>query len=167
MKWTFHICKEPTYCKINFLEHYCLRPFLVATPCNIAEVHKAKGTVKIGSSRRLQRHHAAETQRIQVVEVFLKNQHPPRLLSLGDTAETCRFFRGSVAPRLTSDAKSSKRLPNAGEPGRDGTGQTGHRRMDVSSEVSKATSILLINLQTHIQTQQAVTARAVPPEAVR
>lgn len=36
--------------------------------------------------------------RIQVVEVFLKNQHPPRLIFLGDTAKTCRFRRGSLPP---------------------------------------------------------------------
>lgn len=74
----------------------------------------------------------SEQNRIQVVEVFLKNQHPPRLLSLGDTAETCRFFRGSSAPQLTSDAKSSKKLPEASTnlDGTDGTtgGWTSGRR---------------------------------------
>lgn len=106
----------------------------------------------------------SEARRIQVVEVFLKNQHPPRRLSLGDTAETCRFFRGSSAPQLTSDAKSSKKkLPEAST-NLDGTtsGWTSGWRFKGGRH-----AVYSSKKKTYIRTQQVVTAPTVSPEAVR
>lgn len=120
----------------------------MATLLNVAEVNEAKAAVKIAP--RLQSHHEARARWIQVVEVFLKNQHLPRLLSLGDTAETCRFFRGSVAPRLTSDAKSSKKASWREDRQDTGAGTSAWRLNMLPTHLKK---------KKHIQTRQAVATR--------